>query len=172
MLVESDNGMSAVPPPPRRYGPPITVRPALPDADAEGITDNLIHAVVMEFYRRARHDGRLGPVFESHVHDWDSHLARMTDFWSAVLLRTGQYSGQPVERHRLIGGLTAGHFDRWIELFEETVRDLCPPGQSEAFLVRARRMRDGLTMVLGLDGRLRRSSAFPSDSEGADWPEE
>jgi hemoglobin len=55
-----------------------------------------------------------------------------------------------VEAHRPIQGLTAGHFDGWIELFEETVRDLCPSGQAEAFLVRARRMRDGMIMVLGL----------------------
>jgi hemoglobin len=136
---------------PRRYGLSLSERPALPDADAEGITEETIRDVVVEFYRRARRDGRLGPVFEAHVHDWDVHLARMRDFWSAALLRTGRYSGRPVERHRSVVGIAAGHFDRWIELFEETVRDLCPPGQAEAFLVRARRMRDGMTMVLGLD---------------------
>ena len=108
--------------------------------------------MVVEFYRRARRDERLGPVFEAHVDEWDAHLSRMTDFWSAALLRTGRYSGRPVERHRSIGSLAAGHFDRWVELFEETVRDLCPPRQADAFLVRARRMRDGMIMVLGLDG--------------------
>jgi hypothetical protein len=36
-------------------------------------------------------------------------------------------------------------------LFEATVRDLCPPRAVEAFLVRARRMREGMTKVLGLD---------------------
>ncbi|SRR5579885_2073202 len=145
-------GVGAVPLAPRRYGLPLSERPALPDADAEGITEDIIGDVVVEFYRRARRDERLGPVFEAHVHDWDVHLARMRDFWSAALLRTGRYSGRPVEKHRPIGGLAVGHFDRWIELFEETVRDLCPPGQAEAFLVRARRMRDGMTMVLGLVG--------------------
>jgi hemoglobin len=56
-----------------------------------------------------------------------------------------------VEAHRVIDGLCAGHFERWIELFEETVRDLCPPREAEAFLVRARKMREGMTKVLGLD---------------------
>ena len=74
----------------------------------------------------------------------------MTDFWSAALLRTGRYSGRPVEQHRAIDGLSRGHFDRWIELFEATVRDLCPAREAEAFLVRARRMRDAMTKVLGL----------------------
>ena len=134
------------------YGLPVTEGIGIPHADAEGITEELIRDVVVEFYRRARRDDRLGPVFEAHVEDWDGHLARMTDFWSAALLRTGRYSGRPVERHRAIAGLSRGHFDRWIELFEATVRDLCPPGEAEAFLVRARRMRDAMTKVLGLDG--------------------
>jgi hemoglobin len=151
MYDPSSNRVGAVPPGLRRYGLPLAERPTLPDADAEGITEELIRDVVVEFYRRARRDEQLGPVFEAHVDDWDTHLARMTDFWSAALLRTGRYAGRPVERHRLLGGLKAGHFDRWIELFQDTVRDLCPPGQSEAFLIRAQRMRDGMTMVLGLD---------------------
>lgn len=122
----------------------------VPHADAEGITEDLIRAVVVEFYRRARDDNRLGPVFEAHVRSWDEHLARMTDFWSAALLRTGRYAGRPVERHRTIEGLAAGHFDRWVELFEETVSQLCAPREAEAFLGRARRMRAGMIKVLGL----------------------
>jgi hemoglobin len=137
-------------PSPRPYGLPVTEGVDVPHSDAEGITEELIRDVVVEFYRRARQDGRLGPVFERHVEEWDDHLARMTDFWSAALLRTGRYSGRPVERHRVISGLSHGHFDRWVELFQATVRDLCPARQAEAFLVRARRMRDGMTKVLGL----------------------
>ena len=151
MELQSNSRETAGSPPPRLYGLPVTEGVGIPHADAEGITEDQIHAVVVEFYRRARRDERLGPVFEGYVEDWDGHLARMTDFWSAALLRTGRYSGRPVERHRNIDGLSAGHFDRWIELFEDTVRDLCPPREAKAFLVRARRMRDGMTKVLGLD---------------------
>ena len=134
--------------PARPYRLAITEGLGVPHADAAGITEDRIRAVVGEFYRRARRDERLGPVFEAHIGDWDVHLARMNDFWSAALLRTGRYSGHPVERHREIIGLNAAHFDRWIELFEESVRDLCPPPEAEAFLVRARRMREGITKVL------------------------
>jgi hemoglobin len=110
----------------------------------------LIQAVVVEFYRRARQDEQLGPVFERQVHDWETHLGRMVDFWSAALLRTGRYAGRPVERHRTIADLRFEHFDRWVALFEETVRDLCTPSEADAFLIRAQRMRDGMTKVLGL----------------------
>ena len=81
-----------------------------------------------------------------------THLARMNDFWSAALLRTGRYSGRPVEQHRSIDGLGDGHFGRWVELFEATTSDLCTPRQADAFNIRARRMREGMTKVLRLDG--------------------
>src|SRR4051794_41374437 len=100
----------------RSYGLAVTEDIGVPHADTEGITEDQIRAVVVEFYRRARRDEQLGPVFEKHVEEWDGHLARMTDFWSAALLRSGRYSGRPVERHRTIPGLGLGHFDRWIEL--------------------------------------------------------
>lgn len=142
--------MSAPPPPRRLYGRTAAESIGVPHPDAVGITEEIIRTVVNEFYVRARRDQRLGPVFEAHVADWDAHLQKMTDFWSAALLRTGRYSGRPVERHRPIGGLDAGHFHRWIELFEETVRALCEPRHAEAFRSRALLMRDGMIKVLGL----------------------
>lgn len=135
---------------PRHYELPIVEGVSTPHPDAEGITDELIRAVVTEFYRRARRDDHLGPVFEKYVQDWETHLTKMTDFWSAALLRTGRYSGRPIEQHRAIDGLSASHFSRWLELFEATVHDLCDPQEARAFLIRAQRMRDGITKVLGL----------------------
>jgi hemoglobin len=126
--------------------------PGVADPDVIGITDDLIRAVVIEFYARARRDDQLGPVFATYVRAWDAHLDRMTDFWSAALLRTGRYSGRPVEQHRSIDGLNEDQFSRWLDLFEATVRDLCVPQEAEAFLVRARRMRDGMVKILGLSG--------------------
>ena len=137
--------------PRRTYALPLSEQRGVPHPDARGISEELIREVVDEFYRRARRDEELAPVFEAYVADWDRHLARMSDFWSAALLRTGRYSGRPVEQHRSIDGLSAAHFDRWIELFEETVGDLCPAEQAPAFALRARRMREAMVMVLGLD---------------------
>lgn len=139
------------------YALTLTEGAGTPHFDAQGITEDLIRVVVDEFYRRARVDKSLGPVFEQNVHSWETHLDRMTDFWSAALLRSGRYSGRPVERHRLIPGLTEEHFSRWIDLFEATVRDLCSPAEASAFLTRALRMREAMTKVLGLRGEARES---------------
>lgn len=139
---------SATPPPPQFPGLSLTERPSAPHADALGITEALIRAVVDEFYLRARDDDQLGPIFNHYVQDWDHHLAKMVDFWSAALLKTGRYSGRPIERHRLISELSAKHFDRWIELFDATTRDLCQPAQARAFLIRAHKMRDAMSKNL------------------------
>ena len=37
-----------------------------------------------------REDDLLRPVFEEHVADWSVHLPKMYDFWSSVVLHTGQ----------------------------------------------------------------------------------
>jgi hemoglobin len=138
----------------RSYSLPIRSYVALPNDDAEGVTEEMIRSVVIEFYRRARRDVLLGPIFEAHIAEWPEHLDRMTDFWSAALRKTGRYTGNPVESHRRVPSLAAGHFDRWIILFEQTVRDLCPPREAEAFLARALRMRERLTKALDPNPRM------------------
>jgi hemoglobin len=132
----------------RSHALPVTEGIATPHADAEGIGEALIRDVVVEFYRRVALDDRLAPGFAAHIRDWDDHLARMNDFWSAALLRTGRYSGNPLERHRALGGLDADHFDRWLALFQATARELCPPNHADAFLGRAQLMRAAMSRIL------------------------
>ncbi|HEU5117742.1 MAG TPA: group III truncated hemoglobin [Isosphaeraceae bacterium] len=137
----------------RSYKLPIRTYTSLPNDDAQGVTEELIGSVVVEFYSRVRLDAELGPVFDTHIADWPEHLDRMVDFWSAALLKSGRYTGNPVESHRRVESLSAGHFDRWITLFEQTVRDVCPLREAEAFLLRALRMREGLMKALQPDPR-------------------
>ena len=58
------------------------------DANALGINDALISDLVESFYATIRRDALLGPIFETHVADWTSHLARMKDFWASVTLES------------------------------------------------------------------------------------
>ncbi|HSW16014.1 MAG TPA: group III truncated hemoglobin [Ramlibacter sp.] len=76
----------------------------------------MVHA----FYARVRQDETLGPIFEARVDDWDRHLAKLVDFWSAILLRTGRFFGAPMPKHAAIPGLDAQMFQRWLALFRET----------------------------------------------------
>lgn len=130
-----------------------------------GIDDALISTLVQEFYRTARADDLLGPVFGAEVEDWDSHLGRMCEFWSSVALMSGQYHGQPMAKHLPLP-IDGAHFDRWLELFEATCRRVCPPKAAEHFIVRARRIAESLELgiasqagvMLGKGQRFRRAS--------------
>src|SRR5579872_3739376 len=77
-----------------------------------GIDTSMIERLVLAFYARARRDPLIGPVFESRVRDWDTHLKRMCDFWSSVALMSGRYHGEPMAAHLPLP-IDTPHFNRW-----------------------------------------------------------
>ena len=83
-------------------------------------TEAEIAGLVHAFYARVRQDDLLGPIFNAHVDDWDRHLAKLVDFWSAILLRTGRFNGSPMTKHAALPGVTAELFQHWLALFRET----------------------------------------------------
>ena len=101
-----------------------------------GLDDATLTAVVHRFYARIRSDAVLGPVFDQRIHDWDSHLAKMVDFWSSVALMTGRYSGTPMQAHL---PLPVGwpHFAHWLALFRATVEETCTPAGAAHLMERA-----------------------------------
>lgn len=90
-------------------------------AAAELCTEEEVSELVHAFYARVRRDEVLGPIFEEHIADWDQHLARLVDFWSAILRRTARFSGAPMPRHAALPGLSAELFERWLGLFDATL---------------------------------------------------
>jgi hemoglobin len=105
-------------------------------------TEAGIRRMVEVFYARVREDADLGPVFERHIgSEWTAHLDRMVDFWSAILLATGRYQGNPLQVHRGIPELEPAHFDRWLELFGEVLAELFSPALAANIHGRAQRMR-------------------------------
>lgn len=91
-------------------------RPACSEAD---IT-RLVHG----FYAKVRADPALGPVFDRQVADWDAHLARLVDFWSALLRGTARFEGSPMRAHAALPGLTQPLFERWLALFHVATQEL------------------------------------------------
>lgn len=102
-----------------------------------------VRRLVHTFYGRVRTDDLIGPIFNEQVEDWDDHLAKLCDFWSSVILRTRRYEGRPMRTHLLLGDKIQGpHFDRWLDLFEETARDVLPEDAAPVFIQRARQIAD------------------------------
>jgi hemoglobin len=67
----------------------------------------------------------------------------MTAFWSSVALMSGRYHGNPMQKHQPLP-IGPAHFAHWLEIFEATARELCPPAAAEHFIIRARRIADSL----------------------------
>jgi hemoglobin len=112
---------------------------------ATGIDEALIDRLVEGFYERVRDDALIGPVFAERIDDWGPHLAQMKLFWSSVALSTGVYQGRPMPKHLPLP-IDARHFDRWLEVFRQTARDLCPPIAAEHFIDRAERIAQSLEL--------------------------
>jgi hemoglobin len=133
-------------------------------AERTGIDEAMIERLIRAFYARVNDDALLGPVFAARITDWEPHLERMFAFWSSVALMTGRYHGQPMRVHLPLP-VDAEHFDRWLALFEETARDICPPVAAEHFIERARRIAESLELgmavhygaMLGKGERFRRA---------------
>jgi hemoglobin len=98
------------------------VRPApVTDLDDESAVAELVR----RFYAEVVQDDLLGPMFDVVAQvDWSEHLPKLTAFWCRALFGTPGYSGNPFRAHQLVDErcrFTAGHFQRWLELFEDTV---------------------------------------------------
>jgi hemoglobin len=117
------------------------------------VSELQIRRFVDRFYGEVRADSELGPIFEARVGDrWEAHLDRMVDFWSSVLLASGRYRGNPLEKHATLSGLESRHYDRWLELFEQTLGEVLPGPLATDVLARARRMRVVLDVGAGGTG--------------------
>lgn len=91
-------------------------------SDIITVTD--VAMLVNQFYDKVRQDELLAPVFNSMIKDnWESHLNRMTDFWSTILLYTKTYKDDPMPKHLPLP-VTKEHFDRWLDLFNQTLDEL------------------------------------------------
>jgi hemoglobin len=127
-----------------------------------GIDEAMIERLVRAFYDRARKDPLIGPIFENKIDDWEGHFRRMCAFWSSVALISGRYHGQPMVAHLPLP-IDTPHFDRWLQIFGQTARDVCPPSAAAHFLDRAHRIADSLELgIASRKGEIRSKRARPA----------
>jgi hemoglobin len=107
-------------------------------------TEEEVSRLVNDFYARVRQDEQLGPIFDARVHDWPTHLAQLTDFWSAVLRGTRRFRGAPVPKHMAIPGLSAELFLRWLDLFTQTTAECGNPAMRREANAAAQNIADNL----------------------------
>lgn len=123
-------------------------KPRIGPGTPAGVDEALIRRQVHTFYGRVRQDPVLGPIFNDAIADWDEHLAKLCDFWSSVLLMTGRFKGSPMAAHARRPDIRDEHFALWLDLFERTAREVCPPAAADLFVERSRMI--GRSLALGL----------------------
>ena len=135
-------------------------------------TEEGIRRLLDTFYDRVRGDAQLGPVFARAVgtsdEAWATHLAKLADFWSSVMLRSGRYHGDPFSVHLRLPDMQPEMFDRWLALFGESAAEILEPEIADAFRERAARIARSLRMGLfeRLPAQASRAALPRSDSSG------
>ena len=77
-----------------------------------------ISLLVHEFYGKVLKDDQLSPFFMDL--DFEVHMPKMIHFWSFALLNEPGYTTNVVEKHLNLP-LREVHFERWLNLFNETI---------------------------------------------------
>ena len=93
-----------------------------------------IQLLVDNFYEKVQADELLAPVF-SHV-NWPHHLPIMYDFWSSMLLGDQTYRGNPFQKHLPLP-IQPRHFERWLALFRQTVKENFSGEKADEVVLRA-----------------------------------
>ena len=106
---------------------------------SDRITEEEISNLVDRFYAKVRRDDVIGPIFNAMIDDWPFHLAKLKDFWSTVMLRTGRYKGDPMMVHLPLP-LDPEHFHRWLTLFAETANEVMPPEHANSIILVSHRI--------------------------------
>jgi hemoglobin len=80
-----------------------------------------IETMVDEFYNLIQKDDLIGQIFNEIIMDrWPEHLSKMYSFWETILLNNHTYNGAPFFPHARLP-LEQQHFDRWLQLFHQTI---------------------------------------------------
>ena len=86
-----------------------------------------VRFLVDSFYEKVQVDPLIGPIFTDVAEvDWSKHLPKMYAFWENIILGNDTYHGHPFRPHLLVNQkhtLTIDHFERWLQLFTETLAE-------------------------------------------------
>jgi hemoglobin len=73
--------------------------------------------LIRPFYADVRQHAVLGPVFNAHIKDWETHLAKIADFWALQAGGASSYRGGFAGAHLRIG-VKPEFFDHWLSLWD------------------------------------------------------
>ncbi|MEQ6168924.1 group III truncated hemoglobin [Ekhidna sp. MALMAid0563] len=103
-----------------------------------------IELLVDKFYEQVIQDDIIGEFFTGVVKlDWEVHIPIMYNFWETILLDHIVYKGNPMLKHIQLSqkkALESKHFERWLELWEKTIRMSFQGPKAEEAISRAKQI--------------------------------
>lgn len=100
-----------------------------------------IDQLIRTFYEKIMIDQEIGYFFTEVVKlDLGHHLPKIADFWETTLFHQAKYKGNPITPHVAMhqkSSMTKAHFDRWVEVFCETIDRLFSGSNAEMAKQRA-----------------------------------
>lgn len=100
-----------------------------------------IELLINKFYEKIVEDDLIGFFFKKVIKlDWSKHIPVMYDFWETTLLGVAKYKGNPMKIHidlHMKEKLKPEHFDRWLEIWEETIKENFDGDKSEQAIKKA-----------------------------------
>ncbi len=113
-----------------------------------------VEKLVNAFYDKVRTDSKIGYLFTDVAQvNWQKHLPIMYDFWENILFHTGNFDGNPMQKHRQLhqkSALSEDHFDHWTKLWQQTVNDYFEGPHAEEIKIRASNIAKALMYKVGV----------------------
>jgi hemoglobin len=120
----------------------VTQAPPARDIEDRADCERLVRA----FYGRVLVDPIIGWIFADVAKlDVEAHVPVIASFWETILLGAHSYTGGAFRPHAALHAkvrLRAGHFERWLVLWRETVDELFAGERAELAKEHARRVAD------------------------------
>ena len=116
-----------------------------PDIETREDLENLLS----EFYKIATIDAEIGHHFAEL--DLETHLPIIVNFWEKILFGNPVYFGNPLAVHQILhekSPLKLEHFQRWVEIFSQTVNELFAGETAENAKLRAKMIAHSLNQNL------------------------
>ena len=114
-----------------------------------------IQRLVETFYSKIRKDKLLGPIFNAQIKDemWPEHIIKLTDFWESNLFGVRKFKGSPTMKHLKVDEnldykIDQMHFGKWLQLWVETVNELCVGEDAQRAIYMARKMATGQYLTM------------------------
>lgn len=106
------------------------------------------------FYADVRQHAVLGPIFNSHIHDWPAHLVKITEFWARQTGGPSNYGGGFAAAHLSLG-IGAEHFAHWLRLWEINCRRSLGEPEANEMIQLANGLAQRLRGIVAGQGGLR-----------------